>query len=446
MTADDLPSLLRAGESERVEFKKSLADSRRIVETVAAMATLGGGSIIVGVRDDGTVVGADLGRGAIEQLAQLILAGTDPKIFVRMQQASVQGHTVLRIDVPPGDGPHLASGRAFTRSGPATVLMSRDEYERRLLDRLRESAGYERQIVPDVSLEALDRAAMGRFVDLAAARGVAWDGMPATLLDRLHLLREGQPTVGAVLLFSAAPQRVFPQAAVRLRVARGTLEKGATIEGPLPQQVEETVRQVQLHLHRRADRSRVVRRDVDELPLVAVREVIVNAVAHRDYRSTAPIQVRLDDDKLEVWNPGHLPEPLTVAALRQAHPSVPPNPRIARALYLAGFVEEWGTGTLRVLSSMSEQGNADPIFAASLGGICVTLPLLGAEQALLTERQAAVLAELRSAGPAAPASLLAERLTVSLRTIQNDLVALERLGLVERRGRGRAARWAALGR
>lgn len=139
MTTDDLPSILRHGESERIEFKTSLADSKRIIETIAAMATLGGGAILVGVREDGTVVGADLGEATLEQLTQRILGATDPKVFVSLRIESALGHQVLIIRVPAGDGPHLANGRAFTRSGPATVQMTRDEYERRLLDRLRES-------------------------------------------------------------------------------------------------------------------------------------------------------------------------------------------------------------------------------------------------------------------------------------------------------------------
>lgn len=179
MTSDDLPRLLEGGERERVEFKTSLADSKRILETVAAMASLGGGTILVGVRNDGTVVGVGLGEGAVEQFAQRVLAGTDPKVFVRLQTEVVDGRAVLRIGVPPGDGPHLANGRAFTRSGPATVLMSRDEYERRLFDRLRDSSGYERQSVPESTLLDLDDGEIRRFVELAGPRGVAWDGDPA---------------------------------------------------------------------------------------------------------------------------------------------------------------------------------------------------------------------------------------------------------------------------
>lgn len=437
----DTQALLLNGESETVEFKSSLSDTRRVLDTVAAMASIGGGCIIVGVRDDGTVSGVDLGEGALEQLGQRVLAATDPKVFVRMDVEELPGGTVLRIDVPPGDGPHLANGRAFMRSGPATVQMSRDEYERRLLERLRESAGYERHPLPEVGIDDLDVGALERFAELAAPRGVTWDGDPKSLLDRLHLLREGQVTIGAMLLFGRDPQRLLPQAVVRLRVDRGTLEIGHAVTGSLIQQIEETVRHVKLGLRRVVDRDGVVRQERDELPVVAVREVLVNALTHRDYRSTAPVQVRLDDSRLEVWNPGHLPSPLTVAALRQPHPSVPTNPRIARALYLAGFVEEWGTGTLRVVASMLAQGNQDPVFDARLGGVSVVLPLLGASEGTLTERQRRILSVIRASTTGVRAAAVSDEMDVSLRTVQNDLSALEDLGLVAREGRGRALRW-----
>ena len=134
----DIATLIAGGESSSVELKTSLSDTRRIIETIAAMATSSGGHIIVGVRDNGEVVGAAVGKGESERLVQQILANTDPRIFVDVSRQSLGGKTVLLIAVPPSDGPHLAFGRAFFRSGPATVAMTRDEYERRLLDRLGE--------------------------------------------------------------------------------------------------------------------------------------------------------------------------------------------------------------------------------------------------------------------------------------------------------------------
>jgi hypothetical protein len=99
-----------------------------------------------------------------------------------------------------------------------------------------------------------------------------------------------------------------------------------------------------------------------ELPREVVAEAIVNAVAHRDCASNASVQVMLFADRLEVWNPGELPPPLTVERLRRPHPSIPHNPLIAEPLFLAGYIEKAGTGTLDMIARLREAGLAEPEF------------------------------------------------------------------------------------
>ena len=86
-----------------------------------------------------------------------------------------------------------------------------------------------------------------------------------------------------------------------------------------------------------------------ELPRAAVAEAIVNAVAHRDYASNASVQVMLFADRLEIWNPGHLPPSLTPESLRSPHASIPHNPLIAEPLFLTRYVEKAGTGILDMI-------------------------------------------------------------------------------------------------
>jgi ATP-dependent DNA helicase RecG len=433
-----LETLLAAGESESLEFKSSLSDTRRLVETIAALSTAGGGTILVGVRDDGTPVGANVGEGEVERLVQQVLANTDPRIYVRVTQPSVDGRLILRIEVPPGDGPHLAFGRAFHRVGPATVQMSRDEYERRLLDRLRESAGFERRVDPSISRADVDPAAVARFLDRARATGRVPPGGD-DVLAALHVGWGDRLTVAALLLFGRWPQGALPQATIRALARRGGTEDAATIEGTLDEQIERAVLFVGRNLRVRVSRTGVRRAEIPEIPLTAVREVVANAVAHRDYRSTAPTQLRLGDDGLFVWNPGHLPPPLSVASLRREHPSVPPNPLIARALYLAGYIEEWGTGTLRIIAEMARAGNPEAVFEADDAGISVRLPMPGARPALPGRLADAMRALPR--GTAFKSSEYAGQLNVSIRTAAADLAELERLGFVQREGTGRATRW-----
>ena len=439
----DLRSLLEAGESATVEFKTTLADTRRIIETLAAMATMGGGTLLVGVRDDGRPVGYTPGQGELERLVQQVMAATDPRLYLDIDRPELYGVPLLRVRVPAGDGPHLAFGRAFYRSGPATVAMTRDEYERRLLDRLRESSGYEQRPEPSRSVHALAAAELARFCAQAAGRMASPPraDLPMVLLDRLNLRRGEQLTVAGVLLFGRDPQGPFPQAVIRARATRGGVEDSRSIEGGLFQQIEEAVAFVARNLRTRAIRSGIVREDRQELPLAAVREVVANAVAHRDYRSVAPIQLRLTDEALTLWNPGQLPPPLTPASLREDHPSIPPNPHIARALYLAGYIEEWGTGTLRVIEALRDAGNPPPLFESTAGdGLRVVLPLPGASVLGLPVRLRETLDQI-PVGPSFRSADYARIAGVAQRTANLDLGVAEDAGLVRREGRGRGLRW-----
>ena len=323
------------------------------------------------------------------------------------------------------------------------MAMSRDEYERRLLDRLRESSGFERRIEPGLSVDALDRDEVERFIAQARQRAAfsLEKVEPDELLERLHLGSAEEIRVGGLLLFGRDPQRFVPQAVIRARAVRGASSDTASIEGTLPRQIEAAVEFVMRNVKVRPRRDGVVREDLPELPLDAVREVVANAVAHRDYRSTAPIQLRLDDDGLDLWNPGHLPSPLTIASLRERHPSIPPNPYIARALYLAGYIEEWGTGTLRVIAAMQQAGNPEVLFETTGdSGIRVVLPLAGAQPSGLSPRMTTTLAAFEPEELFRSADY-AQRAEVSVRTALGDLTDLESVGLVERVGTGRATRW-----
>ena len=109
-------------------------------------------------------------------------------------------------------------------------------------------------------------------------------------------------------------------------------------------------------------RDKLERMERWEYPLPAIREGIVNAICHRDYGETSNVQVRIFDDRLEIWSPGKLPPGITVDKLRREHESIPPNPLIARPFFLSGYIENWGTGTNRIIRECVEYGIPEPEF------------------------------------------------------------------------------------
>jgi predicted HTH transcriptional regulator len=184
-------------------------------------------------------------------------------------------------------------------------------------------------------------------------------------LSHLDLLHEGRPSHAAVLLFGKKPQGFRPLKTAEVKCLHfHTLE----VRKPIPsyqiyketlfEQVDQAVDFVLSKLNRSVTPGKTgSASDVAyEIPRLAVREAIVNAIAHRDYTSNASVQVMLFPDRLEVWNPGELPAGLTPDGLRREHPSIPRNPLICDPLFLAHYAEKAGTGTLDMIALCREAG------------------------------------------------------------------------------------------
>ena len=110
------------------------------------------------------------------------------------------------------------------------------------------------------------------------------------------------------------------------------------------------------------DKETGLRIDIWEYPLEALREAIINALIHRDYTIYSPIYIKIYDDKLIITNPGRLLAPLTIEDLHKEHPSILRNPNIANIFYLAGYIEKWGVGTLKIIEECKKHKLPTPEF------------------------------------------------------------------------------------
>jgi predicted HTH transcriptional regulator len=225
---------------------------------------------------------------------------------------------------------------------------------------------------PDAAISDLSRKKVAEFLARAQAeRGyVLGPKVPVQkVLTHLNLLDNGQPSHAAVLLFGKQPQRFLITSEVKCLHFHGT-----TVAKPIPsyqiykgtvfelvdQSVDFVMSKIAAAVGTRAESNQAP--VTYELPRPAVAEAIVNAIAHRDYASNASVQVMLFADRLEVWNPGQLPPPLTPKALRLPHASIPHNPLIAEPLFLTRYVEKAGTGILDMISLCKAAGVPTPQF------------------------------------------------------------------------------------
>ncbi|MFA6135218.1 MAG: ATP-binding protein [Phycisphaerae bacterium] len=307
---------------------------------------------------------------------------------------------------------------------------------------------WEDRPVAGAELADLEPAAIATFVERARAGRrfpLAPQAAVSEVLAHLSLLQGGRPTTAALLLFGRQPQHFVPAAEVRCMHFHGTeVERPApsyqVFKGALFDQVDRAVDFVLSVLRRGVGtRSESNRAPVSyEIPREVISEAVVNAVAHRDYVSPATVQVSVFADRIEIWNPGRLTPPLTPEGLRHPHNSIAHNPRIAEALFLAGYIEKFGTGTLMMIRRLREQALPEPDFAQREGVFIVTLwrdwLTAGVLAALnLNERQVKALAFLKTGQRIANPEYRKVTGTTK-KTATRDLLDLTRKGVLRQRG------------
>jgi ATP-dependent DNA helicase RecG len=444
-----LAEILSQGESETVEFKQSVSEWREIVETVAAFATGPGGHVLVGVRPDGTPVGVEVGKDTLEDLSNKIVQHTDPAVIPSLTVEEHEGHTLLRLQVEESPlQPVWAFGHAFRRSGRSNRRLSMEEALRLYMDS--RSLTWDEVTFPEATGADLDEGAVQAFLNRARAVR-QWEVDPQTpvplVLEQLNLVRGERLTAAALLLFGRQPQRFLLQAEVRCGRFKGTEPLQwidlKVLRGTLFQQVQETMAFIQRHISMSAiARGKGLEREERwEYPLDAVEEAVINALCHRDYADTSNVQVYLFEDRLEVWNPGLLPEGLSVDDLRVLHKSRPRNKLIAQVFFLAGHIERWGTGTLRVIDACRAAGLPDPEFEERAGSFIVRLrkSRLTDEylQSLgLNERQRQAVAQIQIQREIS-SGWYQDAFQVSYRTAARDLSGLVEAGILSREGQGK---------
>jgi len=346
-------------ESQTVEWKQSFGEWKEIVETCAAFATAEGGTIYVGTSPDGKRVGVTVGKGSLEDIANKIKTNTDPAQFPSIEVKGDPPSAVVEIHVRPDPiKPVWAFGRPVKRVGRTNQFIKRDEAQRLLevsTGRTWDALPCEGFLRRDISMKAVR--------DFLRRADMPTDTPFQDVIRNLKLGDKRHVSHAAALLFSEFPQRFFVEAKVKCaRFLAGSLTRfldERTIEGPVLQQLDEAMAFVTRNTRQALVVTGKPQHDiVPEYPEAAVREAITNALCHRSYTDVGAIQVRIHDDCLEVWNAGKLPPDLTIRSLYRKHGSFPRNPLLAAAIFRTRLIEQWGTGTLRIIDACRPHGIA----------------------------------------------------------------------------------------
>ncbi len=409
--ADDV--IARRCEMQHVELKAAAKGCpTRLYDTLSSFANQrNGGTIIFGIDQLGyTVCGVydpqDLQVKVTEQALQM-----SPAVRPLFTVAAYKGKTIVSAEIAecdPFSKPcfYKGAGRlrgSFIRVGEADLPMT--EYEVYSYEAFRAKESGEARVIERAGFDdAIDIAALEKYKEMLKQSKPNLAGLPDRQLCNLQgLFRDEKPTLACLMLFGLYPQAFFPQACITAVAVPGNYlgETGAEgerfadnkrIEGTIPQMLEGALSFVQRNTRQKTIIARDgSRRDLDEYPMIAVRELVLNALIHRDYSihtETSPIRLMLFNGRLEIENPGGLYGRLTLDALGKVGGDTR-NPCIAGTLEVMRITENRFSGIPTIRREAQKRGLREPKFENLRGAFKVTLYAEADETAVYEENAAA---------------------------------------------------------
>ena len=360
-------------EQQNIEFKSSWHDD--YLKWICGFANAQGGKIFIGLNNTGEVIGV----GNYQELMEIIpnkihdLLG----ILAELNLDQVDGKYYLEIVVPPYSVPISLRGRYYYRSGSTKLEFKGPALHDFLLKR--SGITWDDAIEPRASFTDINEQTVATFLKASenAGRLPVDKGLTLPeLFEKLRLTDNGQLKRAAIILFGKDPAKFYPNTFVKIgRFGKdeADLKFQETEEGNLIVLLQSVLTQLDhKFLIRKIEFEGMNRIEKGEYPVPAMREMLLNALVHRNYMG-APIQIRVYDDKISIWNEGSLPDGLTLDALKRSHASRPRNPVIADVSFKGGFIDAWGRGTIKILDTCKQAGLPEPDMQEQDGGFIVTL-------------------------------------------------------------------------
>ncbi len=359
-------------------------------------------------------------------------------------------YTVYAVRVPRSVELHaLSDGRVLIRSGAKNRPLGGQEILR--LASAKGTGDFESEVVPGTTKDDFDQDMIDEYLSKRAERTKRpYSGKADDLLREIGAITaDGKPTVTGILLFSEYPQQWLPQSSVVFAKFVGTTPRGESglagytrreeLTGPLPRLISSAWNLIWSEMAVSAVVKGLEREEKTEYPQFAVREAIVNAICHRDYRLRGRrIELRMYSDRLEVISPGGLPGFITVENIKDEHFSR--NPRIVSGLFQWGYIEELGLGIDRMIEVMAQAGHQPPTFDARPYSFAVTLynerekPRAPEWMRDTNHRQAKALQYIREQGSITNREYRTLCDGVSAETLRLDMVDLVEKGILIKMG------------
>ncbi len=369
LNENDIKKILISGETEKIEFKE--IPNKSFYKTISAFANTKGGIIFLGIDKNSIPVGIESSTKFLEDLTNRIV--NTLSMYPEIETINFKGKRIISIGIVHSEYLVSYEGRYYERIGNTTREMNRQKLKSLLL----KGKSWD-SIITDISLDEIDSDSVKNFIRLAVNNNrltnASLNEPLEVILKKLELLVDGKLTNGAILVFGKNPQKHFINLCVRIgRFKTETIIiDDKWIKGNLLQQFDEAVKIIKQLIGVRYEIKGIEREDIWDYPIPAIREALLNTLIHRDYFNIANfIVIKIYDDHIWFSNPGGLPEGITIEQLKKPHRSFLRNPSIAKIFYLAGFIEQYGSGTVRMVDWMREAALPGPEYKEEMGGFSV---------------------------------------------------------------------------
>lgn len=360
-------------ESQHIELKRQWKDE--YLKWICAFANSNGGTLMIGYNDQGKLVGVQHVDKLLEDIPNKVRDVLG--IIVEVNLVTQQQLQTLHIITEVYPYPVSYKGEYHYRNDS-----TKQELKGAALDKFlmrKHGITWDSVPVPHVQINDLESKALVEFRRQAIRKQrlseSILDDTDAELLEKLRLIQGQYLKRAAVMLFHPEPDYFVTGAVIKVG-AFGTSDADLLhhdeITGNLFTQVENTIDVIQLkYLKASISYEGLYRKERFPLPIPALREVLLNAVVHKDYGVHTAIQISIYPNKLMLWNPGQLPENWTLEKLLGKHESIPYNPDIANAFFRAGLIESWGRGIERIIETCQKENYPLPEWKVEPNGLWV---------------------------------------------------------------------------
>lgn len=430
--------LEKVNENQKIEYKLSWRDE--FLEWICGFANAQGGILYIGIDDLGRIKGVKGYTKLMEEIPNKIknYLGIVPEVNLLERNRLFY----LEIKIEPQSVAISFKGRYYIRMGSTNNSLSGNALTEFLLKK--GGRTWDDVIEERASINDIDESSVRKLLISGEKSGRLPDTKDLNLfeiLDKLRLVEGDKLKRAAIILFGHDPNRFYPN--VMIQIGRFQDDDVDLLfqeveEGNMVKLIDTVLLQLNnKFLIKKIDFEGVHRVERGEYPVAAIREMLLNALVHRDYMG-AKIQIRVYNNMIKIWNEGKLPESLTSELLKKTHPSILRNPVIADVCFKGGYIDTWGRGTLKIYSSCRDAGLPEPQIIEEFGGVSVTVfkDTLNEQNLMrlgISKQQIEIVLFIKKIGSASNKELQ-ELLNLSDRTILREIKPLVEREILEKVG------------